>query len=435
MFLKGNHSYFSIINFELPYLARLYQVPCMIFGAGASRILSEEAERHIGRSLTYCNRITVRDEGSKEILSRLPYAEKCNIEVTADPVFRLTGQALSSSEQCTLEYLKAQKKPLIGVSLRNWDLHGNNEKTVTAVANAINDFIEQNGGTIVLLPFDDGGILENISKDSLILNQLEEQLNSNANVLRLSGYLKPAYALTLIKECTLSICMRLHPTIMSVSAGVPVLGLEYDPKVRNIMKMCNVEDQCIDIGEIDSDSVLERLNDLYTNYSQIRNRELTAAKTLREKAFQNIQYVWELLEHKAESPKRDELMEALIKAFFDNLEKEYLQKIQILFNDMKYLDVIELTACMADDSCSADIIYKMAFSYHQAGDSEHALKYYNMALEKGFSEFWVRYNRGQLYASLENRDKAKTDLIKAYKLNPERDDLLTLLKNIMESKV
>ncbi len=69
LLLKGNHRYFSVVTFGLPFLARIWGTPCAVIGCGASEVLSEEAREHIGVSLTLLSEITVRDEGTKAILS------------------------------------------------------------------------------------------------------------------------------------------------------------------------------------------------------------------------------------------------------------------------------------------------------------------------------------------------------------------------------
>lgn len=102
----------------------------------------------------------------------------------------------------------------------------------------------------------------------------------------------------------------------------------------------------------------------------------------------------------------------------------------MFFDNTDYQKVIELTACLSDDACAADTAYKKAFSYHQLGNAQMALKFYDMAMEKGFSEFWVRYNRGQLFLANGNYEMGKKDLAWAYKLDPVNEDLKQLILNI-----
>jgi tetratricopeptide (TPR) repeat protein len=59
-----------------------------------------------------------------------------------------------------------------------------------------------------------------------------------------------------------------------------------------------------------------------------------------------------------------------------------------------------------------------------------ALHHYNTALENGYNEFWIKYNRGMLLIEMGNKDAAVADLERAQKLEPEhkaiRETLMTI---------
>jgi tetratricopeptide (TPR) repeat protein len=64
--------------------------------------------------------------------------------------------------------------------------------------------------------------------------------------------------------------------------------------------------------------------------------------------------------------------------------------------------------------------YLYALSLHQVGnDLDKALHHYNYALENGYDEFWIRYNRGLLLLTMGYRDEAIIDLETASRLKPE----------------
>ena len=68
----------------------------------------------------------------------------------------------------------------------------------------------------------------------------------------------------------------------------------------------------------------------------------------------------------------------------------------------------------------SDWNYSSALCLHILGDNlQEALRRYDLAVEQGFDEFWVKYNRGSLYAKLGNTDQAKEDLMRAVELKPE----------------
>lgn len=266
LFLKGNHRYFSVVTFGLPYIAQKWKTPCIVCGAGASEIRSEEAKKHIGAGLAKCRAVTVRDEGSKKILQSLPGAQQVKIVVTADPVFRLDHNREDLSEMLPLfDEVCGMPEPLVGISLRNWDFAGDKEKMLHEISGALNQFYKNCGGSFLFLPFDNGSVLQTLSEDNLIFEQLIKLLSPGIPYKKMEGYLKPQWASKLIEMCDLTLCMRLHPIIMSVKNEVPAVGIVYDQKVKNVMEMCGISDCGVAIETITGKEVYRLMEMLYKN--------------------------------------------------------------------------------------------------------------------------------------------------------------------------
>jgi tetratricopeptide (TPR) repeat protein len=75
--------------------------------------------------------------------------------------------------------------------------------------------------------------------------------------------------------------------------------------------------------------------------------------------------------------------------------------------------------------------YLYALCLHQIRkDSTRAIHHYNIALQHGYDEFWVKYNRGLLLIELGDKQAAQDDLERAIRLNPQhkeaREMLITL---------
>jgi tetratricopeptide (TPR) repeat protein len=96
------------------------------------------------------------------------------------------------------------------------------------------------------------------------------------------------------------------------------------------------------------------------------------------------------------------------------------------------LDCLEvLTTSPLDGRQTARKCYLTAYCLHMSNiDLTRALHNYNLALEEGFPEFWVFFNRGDLYMRLGDIEAARIDLDRAVALDPKhegakqlRDDL------------
>jgi MoaA/NifB/PqqE/SkfB family radical SAM enzyme len=66
--------------------------------------------------------------------------------------------------------------------------------------------------------------------------------------------------------------------------------------------------------------------------------------------------------------------------------------------------------------------YEYAYCLHVVGtELEKAVEWYNIALEKGFDEYWVCYNRSDAYKKLGMQDEAKIDADRAQELRKQMD--------------
>jgi tetratricopeptide (TPR) repeat protein len=74
--------------------------------------------------------------------------------------------------------------------------------------------------------------------------------------------------------------------------------------------------------------------------------------------------------------------------------------------------------------------YSLAFSEALSGNDQQAVEHYTKALQLGYSEFWVKYNRGAAYLALGDKEKAREDLLRAQQLDPKSEGVNTYLKQL-----
>jgi radical SAM protein with 4Fe4S-binding SPASM domain len=109
----------------------------------------------------------------------------------------------------------------------------------------------------------------------------------------------------------------------------------------------------------------------------------------------------------------------------------YIPAYKKAFNNGNYKKVIEILKLNQNlETLEPDAIYSYAFSLHLEGTPEEALKYYNLALAKGFPEFWVRYNRGSLYLDISEYEKSYSDLNRAIQLNPDHEGARSVMEQL-----
>lgn len=79
---------------------------------------------------------------------------------------------------------------------------------------------------------------------------------------------------------------------------------------------------------------------------------------------------------------------------------------------------------------NAHAAYCLAFTYAQTGQYPAAVTWYGSALDKGFDEYWTRYNRGIAYQQMGRREEALRDLRRAAELNPAGAGVMETLKSL-----
>lgn len=106
----------------------------------------------------------------------------------------------------------------------------------------------------------------------------------------------------------------------------------------------------------------------------------------------------------------------------DGIVGGYWTELNQLFDDHNYEAFLNKCPSLdGDRHLPAELVYKKAFSQHQLCLYQDAVTSYDTALAKGFSEFWIRYNRGAVLWELGQKKEALIDMQQAVTLNPSHE--------------
>lgn len=225
-------------------LARLVGRPLMIYGAGVGPVQGDAAREFTRDVFAQAAAATVRDQQSLRALAELG-ADTTRVRVTADPVFAWSPDAEPPAA------LAGLPRPLIGVAMREWESAGAGWEA--AVADALAALRARHGGTLVFVPLhrtvdwpltDDHGVAERVRAAS----------GGHGTVLP-PDMSAPEKAAAL-RACDLVLAMRMHAAVFAAGAGVPAVGLAYDPKVQGAFDALGAGEWCVPLAQV------ERLGDL-----------------------------------------------------------------------------------------------------------------------------------------------------------------------------
>jgi polysaccharide pyruvyl transferase CsaB len=235
---------------SLSLLAKLLEIPCMIYAVGVGPFRSDLARYHTRLAFERCQVATVRDEESLEFLKQTGFdlndPSGPIVKVLPDPVFSLTtsyGDVERVAE--FLEQRNIEKStPLLGVSLRHWDIQKSPEEWLSSVALGLRDFLEENSQVqCILIPFQVLSATP-FTDDVPTLKMLADKLSLPGRIHLIEQPLDPGFVQALIGKCEVIIGMRLHSVIAAINVATPVVALSYAPKVKSVMNLCGLEEFC-----------------------------------------------------------------------------------------------------------------------------------------------------------------------------------------------
>ncbi|RTL44156.1 MAG: polysaccharide pyruvyl transferase CsaB [Candidatus Melainabacteria bacterium] len=195
-----------------------------VYAQGIGPLKGEAARVLAKLSLQQANFITVRDRDSQKLL------EEWNIAslLTADPVWCLEQTDIPGRALDQIAQLKAKPGLTVGLSLRK--ATNFSDKQLDDLV-AVMDRSLALDTKLLLLPLQ-------MEQDIGPLNRFGEQWQAKgryAEFLHTDEIERPSQWLAILSQLDLLVGMRLHALIMSLSSGVPVVGLAYDPKVRHVL--------------------------------------------------------------------------------------------------------------------------------------------------------------------------------------------------------
>lgn len=218
-------------------LGRLVGTPVAIYGIGVGPLATEDGMTLAQMAVEAADAVSVRDEHSKATL-RHPH-----ILVAADPALGLPSEP-------------AEPRAVVGVSVRDWGDRG----FVAPLAAALDQIVEDHDFDVELIPFQrsDGD-----HNDLLVAMEVKDRTSSKrvsiapaegrrALAARIGGY-------------RALVGMRLHSLMLAVTAGVPVVGLAYDPKVEVFMGGLGLAGRAIPLEGLEPEAVTAALADALTD--------------------------------------------------------------------------------------------------------------------------------------------------------------------------
>ena len=261
-------------------LARRAGAPSMIFAQGVGPVTSWIGRTMAPWSLRGLAAITVRDEASARALVELKVTDRPP-EVTADPAFALSPCPPERAEAV----LRAAgvgggsgSRPFVLLAPRGlW-----NREYEAGLLAVVGDWVaDELEATPLLAPMQ-------FPNDLTACDMIVARMRRPGAAVVLGDRLNPREMMGVIGRAALVVGTRLHALIFGVAAGVPVAGLEYDPKVAFFLARLGQKPVASIVGPAgDVEDLRRSLREVWAGRAELRSRLVGLAAEQRRLAERN----------------------------------------------------------------------------------------------------------------------------------------------------
>lgn len=416
---------FNVYCASIPIIAKYAKKPCILLSIGVEPLYSNLAKKDVKLAGELSDLVCVRDNGSRKTLMDIGINPK-NIHVFSDPCYLISTKSDN--------YLPERKNPdllRIGVSLRNWDFNNNQNKWELEITKGLDLFAEKHHCEFWFLPFQQSPEHGIHADDIDILNRIKNNMKNSFKVkIDQTSYDFKKIRIQL-SQCDMVVGMRFHSIVLSTLYGIPCIGIDYSLKTNSIINRSNLSKYSVSINTVTCNSLLFALESCLSKKQEIQTDLKHFSTSMKKISSYAIDKSLLVLKNKNSEfiKNTHEFVSDLIEKSLSNSKNEYEllinDKIQYLINDKNDFQtpkkIIEKLLKIDPDNPKNNYLY--AFCLHQKNENLGlALKFYNKALELGFSEFWIRYNRGQLLYKMNQIKESYHDLKQSLILDPKHED-------------
>lgn len=271
---NGDHPRAIMIWFLQAWAAMRYRKPLFCLGQSVGPLKQGWARTLVKKIFRAAHIITVRDEGSKNLLQSLRIT---NVQVLADPVFALTvAHSMPSENQ---EY--------VVFSVRPWN-QAHAEKNYETLAHFMDYLFEKHELRSLLVPF------QTFHDDDVkVLAHIESKVRHSEAVQFYPYSEKPEEILPIIANAKAVVGMRLHSLIFATLTHTPFIALSYSQKVAEMVRLLDLEFSLLSWENFTFEDLVHQFESLKHQDTHLRQKLAQKATLMQAQAEKHV----ELLKH------------------------------------------------------------------------------------------------------------------------------------------
>ena len=267
-------------------LAKLMKKPVFFYGQGIGPVKTLLGRTLMSLVANKVDVITVRDRESRDELRNLGVVRPV-VEVTADPALGLDTDEIDPGPG--IAALNSAGVPsgggLVGVSVRGWK---GQSAYKAVIARACDDLIRK-GRNVVFLPM-------HYPEDVAVSKEIVEMMENNPFVVERQLDFKDM--LSLMKQTSLIVGMRLHFLIFGSLLNIPMVGISYDPKVDRFLRLADMPSGGT-VENLDYQEFSRCIESVSASSGELKEKLAGKVAQLRREALHSADLVAEILAKKS----------------------------------------------------------------------------------------------------------------------------------------
>ncbi len=266
-------------------LAKRRGLKSMLYANGIGPISKKANRVRAAKVLDSMDLITLRDPDSVEEIERLG-VKRSDVILTADPAFTIKIAGDERIAQILEQEGISKGARLAGISVRSWKSHGPDFERNMALTC---DYLKNKLGLEPVF------LNMQYPADLRISLSIAKKAKERPHIIM--QCLSDSEMLGLISNMEIIIGERLHTLIYAAVAGVPFVGLVYDPKVEGFMAYAG-QDKCVPVNGFTADMLCREIDVCMGDKAALSERLAAKTEEMRGLSLYNAQLAVNLIREK-----------------------------------------------------------------------------------------------------------------------------------------
>ena len=272
----GGKKYDSLIHVFQIYINTLFKKPVIIMGTSIEPMKNGIIKKYTNKVLKKVDYIYAREKITYEYLSS--FLDKSKYTLIPDLAFMIEDKQASIKEQ------------KFGITVRKWNFPNSDnkkeamEKYIKSVADMIDYIYDKYKVKFVFVP----QVIVKNGNDADIAKIIKQRLNKKEALQIVEKDLSPVEIKTLISSFEIFVGTRMHSNIFATSMNVPTVAIAYEKKTNGIMEMLNLNDYVINIEDITSENLIDKVELAIKNKEEIKENLKIKIQEIRKKILQEL---------------------------------------------------------------------------------------------------------------------------------------------------